>query len=242
MNKSAITNLLSLVVMVLGWLLALPWLWTMGLFAFSGAITNWLAIHMLFEKVPFLYGSGVIPARFTEFKQGIYDLIMGQFFSKENLQRLLAEQHEQDAVSLKLAPVIEAIDLSPAFDALLDTVQKSSLGGMLAMFGGAQMLVPLKEPFIENLSRSLIELADSPEVQQQIKNQLHQADTIDLLQPKIAAVVQARLAELTPQMVKDIVQQMIRRHLGWLVVWGGVFGALIGLISAFLPVIVPATL
>ncbi|MGY5799024.1 DUF445 domain-containing protein [Rheinheimera faecalis] len=237
MNKSLLTNLLSLIVMACGWFFALPWLWAMGLFAFSGAVTNWLAIHMLFEKVPLLYGSGVIPARFSEFKQGIYDLIMGQFFSKENLQRLLAEQHEQDAVGLKLAPVIEAIDLSPAFDALLETVQKSSLGGMLAMFGGAQMLVPLKEPFIENLSRSLIELADSPEVQQQIKNQLHQGDTIDLLQPKIAAVVEGRLAELTPEMVKDIVQQMIRQHLGWLVVWGGVFGALIGLASGILPAI-----
>lgn len=237
MNKSLLTNLLSLIVMACGWFFALPWLWAMGLFAFSGAVTNWLAIHMLFEKVPLLYGSGVIPARFTEFKQGIYDLIMWQFFSKENLQRLLAEQHEQDAVSLKLAPVIETIDLSPAFDALLETVQKSSLGGMLAMFGGAQMLVPLKQPFIENLSRSLVELADSPDVQQQIKNQLHQGDTIDLLQPKIAAVVEARLAELTPAMVKDIVQQMIRQHLGWLVVWGGVFGALIGLLSSIVPAI-----
>lgn len=237
MNKSLLTNLLSLIVMACGWFFALPWLWAMGLFAFSGAVTNWLAIHMLFEKVPLLYGSGVIPARFTEFKQGIYDLIMWQFFSKENLQRLLAEQHERDAVSLKLAPVIETIDLSPAFDALLETVQKSSLGGMLAMFGGAQMLVPLKQPFIENLSRSLVELADSPDVQQQIKNQLHQGDTIDLLQPKIAAVVEARLAELTPAMVKDIVQQMIRQHLGWLVVWGGVFGALIGLLSSIVPAI-----
>lgn len=235
MNKSLVTNLLSLLVMALGWCLALPWLWAMGLFAFSGAVTNWLAIHMLFEKVPLLYGSGVIPARFTEFKQGIYELIMGQFFSKENLQRLLAEQHEQDAVSLKLAPVIEAIDLSPAFDALLETVQQSSLGSMLSMFGGAKMLEPLRERFTNNLSRSLIELADSPQVQQQIKDQLHQGDTIDLLQPKIAAVVEGRLAELTPELVKDIVQQMIRQHLGWLVVWGGVFGGLIGLLSTLMP-------
>ena len=29
--------------------------------------------------------------------------------------------------------------------------------------------------------------------------------------------------------VKDIVQQMIRKHLGWLVVWGCAFGGLIGL-------------
>jgi hypothetical protein len=33
-------------------------------------------------------------------------------------------------------------------------------------------------------------------------------------------------------MVKDIIQEMIRSHLGWLVVWGGVFGALMGLVAA----------
>ena len=32
-------------------------------------------------------------------------------------------------------------------------------------------------------------------------------------------------------MVKEIIQKMIKEHLGWLVVWGGVFGAVIGLVS-----------
>ena len=42
-----------------------------GFFALSGALTNWIAIHMLFERVPFLYGSGIIPNRFEEFKESI---------------------------------------------------------------------------------------------------------------------------------------------------------------------------
>ena len=50
-----------------------------GLFALSGGITNWLAVHMLFERIPFLYGSGVIPARFVEFKSGIKTLIVKQY-------------------------------------------------------------------------------------------------------------------------------------------------------------------
>jgi uncharacterized membrane protein YheB (UPF0754 family) len=29
-----------------------------------------------------------------------------------------------------------------------------------------------------------------------------------------------------------MVQKMIKEHLGWLVVWGGVFGGVIGVISA----------
>ncbi|MBU1439126.1 MAG: DUF445 domain-containing protein [Gammaproteobacteria bacterium] len=241
MNKSLVTNLLAALAMVIGWFAALPWLWTMGLFAFSGAITNWLAIHMLFEKVPLLYGSGVIPARFNEIKVALHQLVMEQFFSTQNLQRLAAgntaAEPDSPAVQLKLAPVIEAIDLSPAFAALLDTVQQSSLGGMLAMFGGPAMLQPLEQPFINKLRASLIELADSTEVQAQLQQQLISGDNISQLQPKIALLVQARLDELTPQLVKELIQQLIAKHLGWLVVWGGVFGGLIGLVSAVLPAI-----
>jgi uncharacterized membrane protein YheB (UPF0754 family) len=239
MNKSLITNLVAVLAMAIGWFAALPWLWTMGLFAFSGAITNWLAVHMLFEKVPLLYGSGVIPARFSEIKIALHQLVMEQFFSTQNLQRLAAGNTaaaaDSPAVQLKLAPVIEAIDLSPAFAALLDTVQQSSLGGMLAMFGGPAMLQPLEQPFITKLRASLIELADSPDVQAQLQQQLVSGDNISQLQPKIALLVQARLDELTPQLVKELIQQLIQQHLGWLVVWGGVFGGLIGLVSALLP-------
>ncbi|MCX9561827.1 DUF445 domain-containing protein, partial [Vibrio cholerae] len=32
----------------------------------------------------------------------------------------------------------------------------------------------------------------------------------------------------------EIVQKMIKEHLGWLVIWGGVFGGVIGLVSAAL--------
>jgi uncharacterized membrane protein YheB (UPF0754 family) len=241
MNKSLITNLLAILAMLIGWFAALPWLWTMGLFAFSGAITNWLAVHMLFEKVPLLYGSGVIPARFSEIKVALHQLVMEQFFSTQNLQRLAggnaAAAADSPAVQLKLAPVIEAIDLSPAFAALLDTVQQSSLGGMLAMFGGPAMLQPLEQPFVTKLRASLIELADSPEVQAQLQQQLVSGDNISQLQPKIALLVQARLDELTPQLVKELIQQLIQQHLGWLVVWGGVFGGVIGLVSALLPAV-----
>jgi len=51
----------------------------------------------------------------------------------------------------------------------------------------------------------------------------------------VGDIVQKRLDELTPGMVKDIIQKMIRNHLGWLVVWGGFFGGLIGLAASFLP-------
>ena len=43
-------------------------------------------------------------------------------------------------------------------------------------------------------------------------------------------ILDARLAELSPEDIKLIIQKMIKEHLGWLVVWGGFFGGLLGLI------------
>jgi uncharacterized membrane protein YheB (UPF0754 family) len=34
-------------------------------------------------------------------------------------------------------------------------------------------------------------------------------------------------------MVKEMVQAIIKQHLGWLVVWGGVFGGILGALSVF---------
>jgi len=89
MNKSLATNLLAALIIFSGYFSS--WhreqILSIGCFALSGAVTNWLAVHMLFEKVPFLYGSGIIPNRVEEFKSGIKKLIMVQFFSEENLEK-----------------------------------------------------------------------------------------------------------------------------------------------------------
>ena len=142
MNKSFITNFLALIAIVFGYIFANNIIFTIGLFALSGAITNWLAIHMLFERVPFLYGSGVIPARFEDFKIAIRSLMMEQFFTEENIDRFLAGS-DNPASSIDLAPVINKVDLSPAFDNLVSVVEQSSFGGMLAMVGGTEALQPL---------------------------------------------------------------------------------------------------
>lgn len=39
-----------------------------GLFGLAGGVTNWVAVYMLFEKVPYLFGSGVIPVRYVEIR------------------------------------------------------------------------------------------------------------------------------------------------------------------------------
>jgi hypothetical protein len=34
-------------------------------------------------------------------------------------------------------------------------------------------------------------------------------------------------------LVKEIVQKIIKVHLGWLVVWGGIFGGVLGAVFSF---------
>ncbi|WP_394393300.1 DUF445 domain-containing protein [Shewanella woodyi] len=232
MNKSVITNLIAAILVVSGYLLAQPIIFSVGLFALSGAVTNWLAVHMLFEKVPGLYGSGVIPTRFEEFKTGIANLMMKQFFTDENIDRFLSAESVESHINLQ--PVIEKIDLAPAFDALVTTVEQSSLGSMLAMFGGSEAITPLREPFIEKMKLSLVDISQSEDFINLVKSELERPDVLDDMRTKVNEIVTQRLDELTPELVKDIIQEMIREHLGWLVVWGGVFGGVIGLIAAML--------
>ena len=234
MNKNLITNGLAVVVFAVGYILQNNVVLTVGLFALSGAITNSLAVHMLFEKVPGLYGSGVIPARFEDFKLGIKNLMMQQFFTAENIDRFL--KGDASSADLHLAPVIEKVDLSPSFDTLVVTIMESSFGSMLGMFGGQEALTPLKEPFIINMKKSLIEMTQQTEFQQLLREELEQPEVMSDIREQVESIVESRLNELTPQLVKEIIQQMIKKHLGWLVVWGGVFGGLIGLCAGLLAV------
>lgn len=232
MNKSTLTNAVALLVIALSFLitseaLSHALLYT-GFFAFSGAITNTLAIHMLFERVPLLYGSGVILERFEAFKEAINAMIMEQFFTQEQINDFFAKEEQK----IDLAPLIEQTDFTPAFDALKVSVMESSFGGMLGMFGGEGALEPLREPFSEKLKRAVVSITKSHAFNTQLHATLSDSSLSSDVQERIEALISQRLEELTPQMVKELVHRLIHEHLGWLVVWGGVFGGLIGLLGS----------
>jgi uncharacterized membrane protein YheB (UPF0754 family) len=199
-----------------------------GLFALSGAVTNQLAIHMLFEKVPYLYGSGIIIDRFESIREALKILIMEQFFSPEKIESFVQSQER----TFDLTPIIEQTDFTPAYNALVKSVMESSLGGMLGMFGGEAIIGKLKEPFLEKIKASTIEISQSESFMNALNAQMHQGS--GHLSETIESIVVSRLAELTPIMVKEMLHALMKEHLGWLVVWGGVFGGLIGVISVFL--------
>lgn len=236
-DKSLVTNFIAILLTVVGYFLEAPYrqpVLSIGLFAFSGALTNWLAIHMLFEKVPGFYGSGVIPARFEDFKKGIHQLIMQQFFTKENISRFFESGDGSNDSKIDLSTLIDSVDLNPSFEALQAAVMESKFGATLAMFGGAEALAPIKPDFIDKMRAAVKDIVSDEEFQKKLPTLMSGVGDHSHLLDRVNVIVEKRLEELTPQLVKEIIQQMIRQHLGWLVVWGGVCGGLIGLGASFL--------
>ncbi|MEA3354155.1 MAG: DUF445 domain-containing protein [Campylobacterota bacterium] len=234
MNKNIATNLISLLVVAAGFLSQNNIILTVGLFALSGAVTNALAVHMLFEKVPFLYGSGVVENRFEHFKVSIHSLIMEQFFTKENLEKFFKSEFSKDDKKFDFRELINSTDFSIAFDSLKATVLESKFGGAVMMFGGESALDTMKDPFEAKMKTSINEIVHTDTFQSTLQKSLGNSNITDDMAQKIDVVVSQRLDELNPKMVKELVQQMIKEHLGWLVVWGGVFGGLIGLVGSLL--------
>ena len=231
MTKSHWTDLVTLLLIGGAYLLPEPYhtpVLMAGLFAFSGAVTNQLAIHMLFHRVPGLYGSGVIEKNFEQFKDSIRKMVMTQFFTPEKLNAFFVEEEQQ----IDLAPLVESADFDPAFDALKASVMESKLGQMLQMFGGESALEPLRETFARKLKSAVVGIVSSEAFQAQMEHHLAHSSLSQDLIAQIERIVTRRLDELSPAMVKELVFELIHAHMGWLVVWGGVFGGLIGLISS----------
>ena len=236
MNKSLVTNLIALGIIGIGYFSPVfrDKILSVGFFALSGAVTNWLAVYMLFEKVPLLYGSGVVPLHFEEFKTGIRHLIMSEFFTRENLERFFSESADSLLPDINIEKALAAVDYNKAFDGLVTVIMSSSFGGMLGLFGGEKALRGFREPFKEKLQDFIREETKSPAFTEAVANSLETGTMSEKVEAQVEKIINKRLDELTPQMVKKIIQDMIRKHLGWLVIWGGVFGGVIGLIMSFI--------
>ena len=220
-NKSLTTNLLSILIIIVGYIYQenYPFIIITGVFALSGSITNWLAIHMLFEKIPLLYGSGVILDKFEDIKLGIKNLILQELFTETQINNFLLDNKVSSSET-----IINKIDFDKVFIGLVEAIEGSQLGGMLAMVGGRKALDPLKEPFTKKLKIIIEDF-----VTENTSND-NSSDTTASLLSKIENILDARLADLSPEDIKLIIQKMIKEHLGWLVVWGGFFGGLLGLV------------
>ena len=235
-HMSLITNLIAASIFGLSFLSPVfsKELKSIGLFALSGSLTNWIAVHMLFEKIPGFYGSGVIVVKFKEFKKAIHKLIMTEFFSHDHIKTFfLKENIGEQTIGKEIKNFLSKLNYDALYKQVLEALLKSPVGPMLAMVGGERILEPAKPYFIETMKEKVNELAEEATKDEELKRSIEELFSSDKIKPKIESVIIARLEELTPLRIKEIVESIIKEHLGWLVVWGGVFGGLIGLIASF---------
>lgn len=241
--RGMISNLMSLMLMSLGLLTTLaadtadttmpayalsagPWLLAAGVFGFAGGITNWLAVKMLFDRVPLLYGSGVIPNRFREIRETIKELIMTRFFDEEYLRRFFAQHGSQltGGVNLEeeLTDLLASDQADEAIEAELENLKQGPLGMMVKMVGNDMLKVIIKQ-FMGGLVTRVAPVAEA--------RLRAKAVDVPALRLQVDRLLEEKLEELTPEIVKSMMERVMREHLGWLIVWGNVFGAAIGLLS-----------
>ena len=223
LNKSLVTNLISILFILVGYIFQNQYsniFYSIGFFALSGSVTNWLAVQMLFEKVPF-YGSGVILDRFLDIKEGIKNLVLEELFSDDKINEFFKNKQ------IDTGKIYEKIDFNRVFEGLLEAIETSKLGSMLSIIGGRDALMPIKDPVINKLKEIIKDKLDG--TFNNDKNSIARDVKIGIEKALIS-----KLDELDPQGIKIIIENMIRKHLGWLIVWGGVFGGLFGLLFSII--------
>ncbi len=224
-EKGNVSNLISLALLVVGlWgrvegVDASKWVLAVGLFGFAGGMTNWLAVKMLFDRVPLLYGSGVIPARFRAIRAAVKDAIMRYFFDEAHLEQFFAERMAGDDVGEKVQKVLASDEVDAIIDRKLEELAESPQGMMLQLVG-AQTVKPLVKQFVIGFGREIAPLLAG-----------EAGPGVGAMRAQVDELLEAKLEELTPDRVKQMMEEVIREHLGWLIVWGNVFGGTIGLVS-----------
>jgi len=249
LNKGSISNLATFSVMLLGMMMtaatkaehACPaepetfgqamarWVLAAGLFGFAGGITNWVAIKMLFDRVCNLPGSGVIPMRFKEIRQVIKDTIMKTFFDGPYLEQYMNKKMASLAGELNIGAKIKEMLEKPEVDAMitkaLEELGSKPEGTMIMMMGIMPIqLKPLITPFLSSMADDIGPLLGQMFDMKSIMS-------VEKLRSEIDLLMTEKLLELTPEIVRDLLEEVMRKHLGCLIVWGNVFGALIGLVS-----------
>ena len=229
-HKGNVSNLISLGLFAVGlyWRSTVwgGWVLAGGLFGLAGGTTNWLAVKMLFDRVPLLYGSGVIPNRFVEIRETVRDLIMRHFFDVDYLRRFFADRMDalshDSRIEEKVVALLQSEEADAAITRKLEELQNSPAGGFLKMVGTAAVK-PLVTQFVSGVG---VELA--PRLASELAGS---GLDVDAMREQVDDLLASKLEELTPQVVREMMEDVMREHLGWLIVWGNVFGGAIGIVA-----------
>lgn len=186
---------------------------TILLSAFTGWITTWIAIKMLFHPRKPLKCMGMTVQGIFPKNQRLIAEKLGQVVSKELLSFSEIEQKVTSPENLeKLKPEIEA-----HIDVFLNEKIKEVFP-MLSMFIGEKTIAQLKAAFLSELENLFPVLMKGYMAKLQ-----HDLD--------LEKIVTEKVAGFSSEKLEDILQQITKKEFQFLEVIGGVFGFLIGLIQ-----------
>merc|ERR1719461_2825444 len=90
-----------------------------------------------------------------------------------------------------------------------------------------QAFIPLMKPLLVNFGKEM-----APTMKESMEEMALNPGDSGGMREEIDTMLDDRLQYLTADAVKRLIEDVIRRHLHWLVIWGNVFGGFIGILSA----------
>jgi len=242
-NKATISNFITLLIMVTGivlhqiyqddeeidnkWVDAFKLIRAFGLFGFAGGMTNWLAIRMMFDKIPFLIGSGILLNNFVEIRDNVKKTTMATYFDAGHLSHYVTQKTEIILNSLQLDESIREVIRSPGVQALIsdkiEEVFSTPEGLVLGLVVNKEKVKLNIMPSFENAGKDIV-----PLVSQLIRNSEHLSE--EKVRDQVDRLITSKLVEMHPKNIIAVVKEMVENELGWVIVWGNVFGGLLGLI------------
>ncbi|MBI2730856.1 MAG: DUF445 family protein [Sphingobacteriales bacterium] len=181
--------------------------------AFTGWVTTWIAIKMLFHprKPVNIFGftiQGIFPKNQQEIAVKLGQVVSRELLSFEEIEQKITSSDNLE----KLKPEIEA-----HIDNFLRHKLKDVFP-MLSMFIGEKTINQLKEAFLMELQNLF------PVLMKSYMNKLqHDLD--------LEKIVVEKVANFSTEKLEDILDQITKKEFKFLEIIGGLFGLLIGLIQ-----------
>eukprot|EP00698_Gefionella_okellyi_P017532 TRINITY_DN5147_c0_g1_i3.p1 TRINITY_DN5147_c0_g1~~TRINITY_DN5147_c0_g1_i3.p1 ORF type:complete len:322 (+),score=51.34 TRINITY_DN5147_c0_g1_i3:145-1110(+) len=199
------------------------YLLSIGLFAFICGISNSIAVKLFFDKVPCIYGSGVVQTHQMELRDAMRRVVMNSCLDSRSLQQHFMSEEQRTRFGDTFSP-------QHITEALRSTQMELSIDNCIR-----QIVSESDGPVALQQSKALV-VSVIMNMAPEIANLLTQASmTVPpdsaRLRTSLDALVSDKLAEVQPDILRGMINTAFRQHASWVVVWGNIVGAMVGLVA-----------